>query len=51
MDCINCKWTKYLKDSYGRIIYICVNADSPYYLEVTDNFGGCHTGEEYNGDE
>ena len=40
-ECISCEWCTSLVDSLGRDVYICLDADSPAYMEETGICGNC----------
>lgn len=39
--CMNCRWCKFLEDSRGQTIYLCLNCESPCYLQETGILGDC----------
>ena len=39
--CCSCDWCKELQDKYNREYYICMDCDSPAFLEETGICGGC----------
>ena len=40
-ECSDCKWCTAVTDSLGRIIYICLDADSVAYMGQTGICGSC----------
>ena len=44
--CLSCEWMKDIEDSRGQTVYLCVNAESPCYLEETGICGFCNIEKE-----
>ena len=40
-ECCTCDYMTGIENSQGKIIYICVNTDSPAYLSEIGMCGGC----------